>query len=362
MTKPTALIAMSGGVDSSVSAALMVQRGYDCIGVTMKLRSNADCACTEKSCCTADDAEDARSAAYSMGMKFYVFNFVEEFERDVIDRFVSEYEQGRTPNPCIDCNRYLKFELLYQRGRTLGCDYIVTGHYARTEYLPEYGRWVLKKAKNAAKDQSYVLYSMSQEQLEHTIFPLGDFASKDEVRSLAEKLGLVNAHKHDSQDICFIPDGDYAEFISRRTGKQFPHGDFLDTNGNKIGEHSGAIRYTIGQRKGLGMGFGERMYVCAKDMQSNTVTLSREDGLYSSRLTARDFNWILWENPPESPVDVAARTRYNGREAAAKVWADPNGTVHVAFEKPQRAVTAGQAVVLYLGDIVVGGGTIVSAE
>lgn len=208
--KPTALIAMSGGVDSSVAAALMVQRGYDCIGVTMKLRSSSDCACTDKSCCTADDAEDARNAAYSMGMKFYVFNFVDEFERDVIGRFISAYENGQTPNPCIDCNRYMKFELLYQRGRALGCEYIVTGHYARTEFLPEYGRWVLKKARNLAKDQSYVLYSMTQEQLSHTIYPLGEFESKDEVRALADKLGLMNAHKHDSQDICFVPDGDYA--------------------------------------------------------------------------------------------------------------------------------------------------------
>ena len=328
--KPTALIAMSGGVDSSVAAALMVQRGYDCIGVTMKLRSSSDCACTEKSCCTADDAEDARNAAYSMGMKFYVFNFVDEFERDVIGRFISAYENGQTPNPCIDCNRYMKFELLYQRGRALGCEYIVTGHYARTEFLPEYGRWVLKKARNLAKDQSYVLYSMTQEQLSHTIYPLGEFESKDEVRALAEKLGLLNAHKHDSQDICFVPDGDYAEFIRMRTGKTYPHGAFLDTDGNVIGEHS--------------------------------VTLSREDGLYSSRLTAGDFNWILWENAPSEPVEVSARTRYNGREAEATVWADPDGTVHVEFRKPQRAVTAGQAVVLYLGDIVVGGGTILSAE
>ena len=297
-----------------------------------------------------------------MGMKFYVFNFVDEFERDVIGRFISAYENGQTPNPCIDCNRYMKFELLYQRGRALGCEYIVTGHYARTEFLPEYGRWVLKKARNLAKDQSYVLYSMTQEQLSHTIYPLGEFESKDEVRALAEKLGLMNAHKHDSQDICFVPDGDYAEFIRMRTGKTYPHGAFLDTDGNVIGEHSGIIRYTIGQRKGLGVGFGERMYVCSKDMQNNTVTLSREDGLYSSRLTAGDFNWILWENAPSEPVEVSARTRYNGREAEAMVCADPDGTVHVEFRKPQRAVTAGQAVVLYLGDIVVGGGTILSAE
>ena len=358
----TALIAMSGGVDSSAAAALMKQRGYDCVGVTMKLRGNDDAPCTEKTCCTADDAEDARSAAYSLGMKFYVFNFTQEFEKNVIDRFVTAYEQGMTPNPCIDCNRYMKFELLYERGRALGCDYIVTGHYARTEYLEEYGRWVLKKALNTAKDQSYVLYSMSQEQLSHTIFPLGDFASKDEVRAFAERLGLLNAHKHDSQDICFVPDGDYAGFIRRRTGKTYPRGSFIDVQGNVIGEHDGIIRYTIGQRKGLGVGFGERMYVCAKDMERNTVTLSREEGLYSTRLTAGDFNWILYPEPPEKPVELTSRTRYNGREAPAKAWAEPSGLVHVEFAQPQRAVTAGQAVVLYQGDIVVGGGTILSAE
>lgn len=360
--KQTALIAMSGGVDSSVAAALMKRRGYECIGVTMKLRSGSDCGCTEKSCCTADDAEDARNAAYSMGMKFYVFNFVQEFEREVVDRFIAAYEHGLTPNPCIDCNRYMKFQLLYERGRTLGCDYIVTGHYARTEYLEEYGRWVLKKAVNAAKDQSYVLYSMTQEQLSHTIFPLGDFASKDEVRSYAERLGLLNAHKHDSQDICFVPDGDYAGFIRQRTGRDYPPGDFVDVNGGVIGRHRGLINYTIGQRKGLGVGFGERMYVCAKDIDRNTVTLSREEGLYSSGLIAGDFNWILFAEPPKEPVRLSARTRYNGREAPATVWAESSGTVHVEFDSPQRAVTAGQAVVLYRDDIVVGGGTIISSK
>jgi len=361
MDKPTALIAMSGGVDSSVAAALMRARGYECIGVTMKLRGS-DCSCTEKSCCTADDAEDARNAAYSMGMKFYVFNFVQEFEREVIDTFVTAYECGLTPNPCIDCNRYMKFHMLYERGRALGCDCIVTGHYARTEFLPDINRWVLKKAANLKKDQSYVLYSMTQEQLSHSIFPLGDFSSKDEVRALARELGLLNAEKHDSQDICFVPDGDYAEFIRRRTGKEPVRGNFVDTCGNIIGEHSGAIKYTIGQRKGLGMGFGERMYVCGKDMSKNTVTLSREEGLYSRRLTASDFNWILYSEPPRERVRLSARTRYNGKEAEAAVWAGEGGLVHVEFDEPQRAVTAGQAVVLYKGDIVVGGGTIAAVD
>ena len=359
----TALVAMSGGVDSSVTAALMKQRGYDCIGVTMKLRGGEEAPCGGvKSCCTADDAEDARNVAYSLGMKFYVFNFVQEFEREVIDRFVEEYKAGRTPNPCIECNRRMKFDLLYQRGRSLGCDMIATGHYARTEFDPDSGRWLLKKAKNLAKDQSYVLYSMTQEQLAHTVFPLGEFSSKEEVRALAEKLGLLNARKHDSQDICFVPDGDYAGFIERRTGEGSRPGDFLDVAGNVIGRHCGHIRYTIGQRKGLGVGFGERMYVCGKDPALNTVTLSREEGLYSTRLTAQDFNWIALSEPPRTPVEVMARTRYNGREAPAKVWAENSGMVRVEFTQPQRAVTPGQAVVLYDGENVVGGGTIVSAE
>lgn len=357
--RKTALVAMSGGVDSSVSAALMKQRGFDCIGVMMKLRGSEDGAYTEKSCCTLDDAEDARSAAYKLGMKFYVFNFAEEFEKNVIDRFVGAYERGLTPNPCIDCNRYMKFGLLFERGKALGCDYIATGHYARTQYLEEYGRWVLKRARNTVKDQSYVLYSLTQEQLAHTIFPLGEFSGKEEVRALAEELGLLNARKHDSQDICFVPDGDYAEFICQKTGKTYPRGDFIDINGNKIGEHSGMFRYTIGQRKGLGIGFGERMYVCAKSAENNTVTLSGDDALYSSSFDADDFNWILYPEPPKDPISVTVRIRYNGRESAAQAWAEASGVVHIELEKPQRAITKGQAVVLYQGDIVVGGGTII---
>ncbi len=355
----TALIAMSGGVDSSVAAALMKQRGFDCTGAMMKLRRAEDGVYSEKSCCTADDAEDARNVANSLGIKFYVLNFVEEFEKNVIDRFVSAYEQGATPNPCIDCNRYMKFDLLYRRGKELGCEYIVTGHYARIEYLEEYGRWVLKKAKNIAKDQSYVLYSLSQEQLSHTVFPLGEFSEKDEVRALAKQFGFVNAVKHESQDICFVPDGDYAEFIISRTGKTYPRGDFIDINGNKIGEHSGIIRYTIGQRKGFGVGFGERMYVCAKDVRNNTVTLSKDDALYSDELTAVDFNWILFAEPPKVPVSCTARIRYNGKEIPAKAWDNGSGTVRITLETPARAVTKGQAVVLYQGDIVIGGGTII---
>lgn len=359
--RPQAMIAMSGGVDSSVAAYLMQQAGYACMGVTMKLYENEDAGVPRgHTCCALDDVEDARRVAYALGMPYYVFNYKDAFREQVMARFAAAYQRGATPNPCLDCNRYLKFGLLETRARALGCEVLATGHYARIEQLPD-GRYTLRKAVDASKDQSYVLAWLTQEQLAHTRFPLGGL-HKTEAREIAEAHGFCNAHKHDSQDICFVPDGDYAEFIRMRTGKTYPHGAFLDTDGNVIGEHSGIIRYTIGQRKGLGVGFGERMYVCSKDMQNNTVTLSREDGLYSSRLTAGDFNWILWENAPSEPVEVSARTRYNGREAEATVWADPDGTVHVEFRKPQRAVTAGQAVVLYLGDIVVGGGTILSAE
>ena len=354
------LVAMSGGVDSSVAAKLLTDAGYDCVGCMMKLYDNEDAGIPKgHTCCSLDDAEDARSVARRLGFPFYVFNLKDKFAACVIDRFVDAYEHGVTPNPCIDCNRYLKFDKLFERADILGCRYIATGHYARVERAGE--NYVLKKALDETKDQSYVLYDLTQEKLARVKFPLGTFRKTD-AREIAAEAGLCNARKHDSQDICFVPDGDYAEFIRMRTGKTYPHGAFLDTDGNVIGEHSGIIRYTIGQRKGLGVGFGERMYVCSKDMQNNTVTLSREDGLYSSRLTAGDFNWILWENAPSEPVEVSARTRYNGREAEATVWADPDGTVHVEFRKPQRAVTAGQAVVLYLGDIVVGGGTILSAE
>lgn len=357
-----ALIAMSGGVDSSVSAALMNRAGYDCIGVTMKLHNEAGESCGDKSCCTARDAEDARGVCVKLGMKYYVFNFTADFEEQVIKRFVSAYENGFTPNPCIDCNRYLKFDRLYHRAEALGCDFIVTGHYARIEYSDETGRWLLKKARCAEKDQTYVLYSLTQEQLAHTKFPLGEFSSKDEVRDIAQELDLINADKPDSQDICFVPDGDYAGFIRRYTGKDYHSGAFVDAEGNVLGQHRGIICYTIGQRKGLGLSLGEPMYVSGKNLAENTITLSPESGLYTSVLTARDFNWISVAEPPREPMRVMARTRYHAAEASAYVRALDDGSVRVEFDKPQRAAAAGQAVVLYDGDVVVGGGTIVSAE
>ena len=352
-----AIIAMSGGVDSSVAAYLMKEAGYDCIGVTMKLFQNEDVGVSRAhTCCSLDDVEDARSVAYALGMHYYVFNFSDRFREDVIDRFVNAYEHGATPNPCIDCNRHLKFDKLYHRARELDYEYVVTGHYSRIAQDPETGRYLLKKAADPTKDQSYVLYAMTQEQLAHTLFPLGDM-TKAEARKIAEAQGFINAKKHDSQDICFVQNGDYASFIEQYTGKQYPEGDFIDAAGNVLGRHRGIIRYTVGQRKGLGVAFGEPMFVCAIDPAANTVTLGRQEELFSSVLTAGDVNLI---SVPEisAPMRVQAKVRYRQAEQWATVTQIGEREVRVEFDAPQRAVTKGQSVVFYDGDTVVGGGTI----
>lgn len=353
-----ALIAMSGGVDSSAAALLMKNAGFDCIGVTMKLRDSGGETYSEKACCTASDAEDAHGVCVKLGIPYYVFNFTANFNKNVIEKFVRSYEIGETPNPCIECNRHLKFGGLYRKAAELGCDCIVTGHYARVEFDGKLNRWLLKKSLNEAKDQSYVLYFLSQEQLAHTRFPLGGFADKSEVRRLAEENGLINAAKHESQDICFIPDGNYAGFIRQYRGAGYPEGDFKDINGKVLGRHKGVVNYTIGQRKGLGISYSEPLYVLKKSVSDNTVTLGTERELYSDSLTARDFNWIMYDEPPKTPVEVTVRTRYHAKEMPAAASVNDDGTVTIRFAEPQRAISPGQAVVLYSGDIVVGGGTI----
>lgn len=348
---------MSGGVDSSVAAYLLHSQGYDCAGITMKLFHNEEIKISNNSsCCSVEDVEDARSVAAKLGIPYYVFNFSDRFQECVMDRFVRAYESGRTPNPCIDCNRYMKFGLLYERAKHLQYDYVATGHYARIEYNEETGRWLLKKAFDLQKDQSYVLYSMTQEQLAHTIFPLGTM-SKPDVRALAESQGFENAQKRESQDICFVPDGSYAEFIENYTGRTYPPGDFTDTAGNVLGRHKGIIRYTIGQRKGLGLALPKPGYVCGIDVKNNRVIIGEDDDLFTAEFTVKDVNLIAAKCLKDE-MRLKAKVRYRQQEQWATVVQTDNDTLKVRFDEPQRAITKGQAAVLYDGDVVVGGGVI----
>ena len=352
-----AIIAMSDGVDSSVAAYFMKQQGYACMGVTMKLFRSEDVAAPkERSCCSLEDVEDARSVAYALSIPYYVFNFAADFKESVIDRFVCAYENGATPNPCIDCNRHLKFDRLYRRAQELQYDYVVTGHYARIQQDPVSGRYLLKKALDLSKDQSYVLYAMTQEQLAHTQFPLGSM-EKAEIRRIAESQGFVNAHKQDSQDICFVQNESYGDFIRRQTGKTYPEGDFVDREGHVLGRHRGIIHYTLGQRRGLGVSASQPLYVVAIRPEDNTVVLGSNDDLFTRVLTAKDINLISVPNI-EKPMRLKAKIRYRQTEQWASVAQTDEDTLKIEFEEPQRAITRGQAVVLYDGDTVVGGGTI----
>ena len=350
MMEKRALIGMSGGVDSSVAAWLCQAEGIDCVGATMHLY----CPSEEKK----DDA-DARAVAQRLGIPFHILDFQKEFREQVMDAFVRSYESGRTPNPCIRCNQTLKFGAMLDAAPALDCSHVATGHYARIRRDPETGRYLLCKAEDRAKDQTYFLYGLNQHQLSHTLFPLGNL-TKERVRAIAQEQGFLNARKRDSQDICFVPEGDYVAFLERHTGKRYAPGSYLDQTGKVVGTHRGAVAYTLGQRKGLGVALGEPMYVCGKDMDANTVTLGRNADLYSSGLIAENMNWLPF---PEltAPLAVTAKIRHSQYEQPAMVYPMENGSVRVVFGTPQRAVTPGQAVVLYDGDMVVGGGTIVEA-
>ena len=362
-----ALIAMSGGVDSSVAAALMQEKGYDCIGAMMKLYQNEDIVSADdtaekanKTCCSADDAEDAAMVARKLNMPFYVFRFTEEFRCQVMDRFVNSYLKGETPNPCIDCNRYMKFEKLYERAALLGCDKIVTGHYARISQDEKSGRWQMRKALDQKKDQSYVLYNLTQEQLSHVCFPLGEL-TKEEVRGLAQRYGFFNANKQDSQDICFVPDGHYEKFIEKYTGAVVPEGDFVTQEGEIVGRHKGIIHYTVGQRRGLGIAAASPYYVKEIRPESNEVVLCSNEELFKRTLYAADINWVSIREPAKE-IRVQAKIRYRHTPGMATAKMTENGLLKVTFDEPQRAITKGQSVVLYDGDMVLGGGKICAAE
>ena len=339
-----ALVAMSGGVDSSVSALIMKNEGYECIGATMQL--------FEKD---SRDVDDAKAVCDRLGIPFIVLDCREEFEEKVISSFISSYENGETPNPCLVCNKYLKFGLMIDKALELGCDCVVTGHYARIEEKD--GKFLLKKALDPAKDQSYVLYSLTQHQLKHTRFPLGEM-SKEQARTMAQEKGFVNSDRPDSQDICFVPDGDYVKFIKDKTGKTYPEGNFVDLQGNILGKHKGIINYTIGQRKGLGLALPEPMYVADKNVELSEVVLALNHQLFKRELYAKDFNWVSGTEP-DGEIRINAKVRYRHTEQPATAKVTEDGTVKIVFDEPQRAITKGQAVVLYDGDTVVGGGTII---
>ena len=357
--KQKVMVAMSGGVDSSAAAAVLLEN-YDVTGVTMRLFGNDDIKAEEgKTCCSLEDVEDARSVAFRLGIDFYVFDFGERFRKCVIDRFNSAYFDGLTPNPCIDCNKYIKFDALLSRAEQLGFDYIATGHYVRRRYDEATGKYMLLKGADPSKDQSYVLYGMTQYQLSKTLFPMGEF-TKQQTRELAAEKCLFVAAKPDSQDICFVPDGDYADFIEKYTGKSSPEGDFVDMNGNLLGKHKGIIHYTVGQRKGLGIALGVPAYVVEKDVKNNRVVLGSNEDLFSDTAFVKDVNWISGELPKE-PLRIRARIRYNKKEQPATLYPLENNCIKVVFDEPQRAITPGQAIVCYDGDIILGGGQCVSS-
>ena len=355
------VVGMSGGVDSSVAAYLLKQQGYDVIGVTMQIWQDEDQFTQAESggCCGLSAVDDARRVADRLEIPYYVMNFKREFKKNVMDYFTAEYLKGRTPNPCIACNRYVKWESLLQRSLEIGADYIATGHYARVEQLSN-GRYAIRNSVTAAKDQTYALFNLTQKQLSHTLMPVGDY-TKDEIRAIAEDIGLMVAHKKDSQEICFIPDNDYAGFIDRECGEMVPPpGNFVSVDGDVLGQHKGIICYTIGQRKGLGIAFGYPVFVTEIRPETNEVVLGSDKDVYTNRLYANQLNFMALSDI-EEPVRLKAKIRYSHAGSCCTVRRTGADEICCEFEEPVRAVTPGQAVVLYNGDYVAGGGVITHA-
>lgn len=359
MSRKKVLIGMSGGVDSSVSALILKEMGYDVVGVTMKLRPDEFMNESETGgCCSIDDVDDARRVCYKIGIDHIVMNFTDVFSRDVIEYFVNEYKSGRTPNPCIACNSKIKFDALLKRALTLGFDYIATGHYAKIKYDNNLKRFLLYKSKSS-KDQSYVLYNLTQSQMKHTLFPLGDI-EKSEIRQIARSNGLIVADKPDSQEICFVPNKDYVSFIENFTGNKSVPGLFVDKDGNVLGTHKGIMHYTIGQRKGLGISFGRPMFVTKINCDNNTVQLGSEVEQYSKFLSVNKLNFIPFDTL-ENEITVYTKIRSQANPVKAKV-VPKNSEILVEFEEAQKSVTPGQSIVFYQDDLVIGGGVIAATD
>ena len=349
MENKRVMLGMSGGVDSSVAALLLKNAGYDVIGATLELFAGS-------SCCNIDTYIDAKNVCNQLGIPHFTFNYKEKFRKYVIDDFIACYANCRTPNPCIECNKYMKFGCMYEKAKEMGCEYIATGHYAKTEYSEEYGRWVLKKSNSLKKDQSYVLWNIPKELVEHVLFPLAEYEEKEEIRKIARDNNLKVANKPDSEDICFVPDGNYKKFLENNSDIKPKEGNIVNTNGKVLGKHTGLYNYTIGQRKGLGISNPVPLFVLGFNSAKNEVIVGEEKELYKSEIEVQEINLILVDEIPEW-MDVEVKTRYSSKVAKAKIKQIDDKIV-VKFDEPQRAVTPGQSAVFYVGDIVLGGGKI----
>ena len=349
MENKRVLLGMSGGVDSSVSAVLLREQGYEVIGTTLELFAGS-------SCCNINTYLDAKNVCNSIGLTHFTYNYKEEFRKYVIEDFINCYANCKTPNPCIECNKYMKFGAMWEKAKELGCDYIATGHYAKTEYSEEYKRWVLKKSRAGKKDQSYVLWNIPKDLIEHVLFPLADFEEKEQIREIAREHNLKVANKPDSEDICFIPDGNYKKFLENNSDIRPKQGNIVNLKGEVLGKHTGLYNYTIGQRKGLGISYKVPLFVLGFNSNKNEVIVGEESELYKKEITVADINLLLVDEINKE-MEVEVKTRYSAKSAKAKI-AQENDKIKVVFDEPQRALTPGQSAVFYVGDIVLGGGKI----
>lgn len=351
MEEKRVLLGMSGGVDSSVSALLLKEQGYEVVGTTMELFAGS-------SCCNTNTYIDAKNVCNQIGVPHFIYNFKDEFKKYVIDDFINCYSNCLTPNPCIECNKFMKFGLMYEKAKELGCEYIATGHYAKTEYSEKYGRWVLKKSKAGKKDQSYVLWNIPKNLVEHVVFPLADFESKDEIRKIAKENNLKTANKPDSEDICFIPDGNYKRFLEENSNLKPRKGNIVHVNGTVLGKHNGLYNYTIGQRKGLGISYKEPLFVVGFNRAKNEVIVGEKEYIYKTEMIVKNINLLLVDKIEDS-MRVSVKTRYSSKEEMATIEMVDDDTIKVVFDNPVARITPGQSAVFYLDDIVVGGGKIV---